>query len=322
MKALKLLCYGVLPTALLGGCFDDSSSGPASATSTRISYQGVTGPASLSAANAAVLLSGAYQGGQTGTAFGSAASTLTGSDGRPGQPRLVLLSQVLAGIIRQADFSRPLGASAAVSDVNNQLAGNCGGQMAYTGTADDASRQFYATFTFTDYCQDGTTFSGSATASGQTDTTLGFSSLSLSFDALTVAALGDAFTANGYEIITPGSGSFNVKMNMLLQDNATRRVFRFDQLLFIVEQGSGFVDLGITGGRYYDPRYGYIDLSTPTFPVIAAGDYWPSSGIIAGTGFNSSARFTAQSDTVYQLDVDSNGDGTTDFTTTGLWSGL
>ena len=72
MKAPNLLCCGILSAAaLLGGCFDDSTTGPASAASTRISYDGVTGPASLSAANAAVLLSGAYQGGQTGTAFGS-----------------------------------------------------------------------------------------------------------------------------------------------------------------------------------------------------------------------------------------------------------
>ena len=322
MKALKLLLVATLPAvALLGGCFGSSGTTATSAVSTRISYVGTTGPAAVSTSNATALLSGAYQGGQTGNAFGSAAA-LTGA-ATPQQSRTILLSQGLSRIIQLADLSQLTGSNgAAVNSVSHQVAGICGGQMSYTGTADDASNQFYATFTFSNYCQDATTFSGTANASGQVNTLLGFSTLSLSFDALTIASLGDSFTANGYEIITPASGSFTVKMNMLLRDNNSKRVYRFDQLIFTIEQGSGFVDLGISSGRYYDPRYGYVDLSTPTFLVINDGDYWPSSGILTGTGFNSSARFTAQSNTVYQLDVDSNGDGTPDSTTTGLWNAL
>lgn len=321
MKAPKPIHWGVLPAVvLLGGCLGGSDSPTAaSAVSTRISYSGVTGPASMDSTNAPILLAGAFQGGQAGNAFGSAAAL--SQDAAPGQSRTLLLSQALLDILRQANIRGP-GPAAAVSDVSDQVAGNCGGQMAYTGTADDASNQFYATFTFSNYCEDNTTFSGSATASGQVDSLLGFSSLSLSFDALTVASLGESFTANGYEIITPSAGSFRVKMNLLLQDDASKRVYRFDQLIFTIEQGSGLVDMTISSGRYYDPRYGYIELGTPTVLVIEDGHYWPSSGILAGTGFNSSATFTAQSNTVYRLDVDSNGDGTTDFTTTGLWNAL
>jgi len=322
MKALTRIQWVLLPTVvLLSGCLGNSDSPvPVSVASSGITYSGVTTPAFVTSGNAAALLSGALQGGQTGNAFGSIAA-LSGA-AAPHRARTLLVSQTLAQILEQLDFSALKPSAAAVNNVSNQLAGNCGGQAAYTGIADDASRQFYATFTFSNYCQDGTTFSGSATASGQVDSLLGFSSLSVSFTSLTIASLGDTFTANGYEIITPAAGAFTVKLNVLLQDGASNRVYRFDQLLFTVQQGSGLVDLSITSGRYYDPRYGYIDLTTPTVLVINDGDYWPSSGILTGTGFNSSATVTALSNTVYQLDVDSNGDGTTDFTATGLWNSL
>jgi len=323
MKALKIQHWGILPVILLSGCLSSNSSTTTTASaSTRISYAGSTDPASLTAANGTVILGGAYQGGQTGNAFGSAAG-LSGGGTAPQQPRTLLLSEALAQAIQRADFSQlPSPNTAAVNDVSKQVTGNCGGQMAYTGTEDDTSREFRATFTFTDYCQDATTFSGTATVTGQTDPTLDFEHLSLTFDALTIRSKGDAFTANGYEIITPHTGSFDVKMNMLLEDNASKLVYKFDQLLFVVEKSSGYIDLGITSGRYFDPNYGFVDLSTPTFLHIFDGDYWASSGQLKATGFNSSASFTALSNTTYQLDVDTTGDGISDSTTTGLWADL
>jgi hypothetical protein len=338
MRALKLQYCSILLVILLSGCLGDSNSSTgSSSSSSRISYSGSTDPATLTQANSAIILGGAYQGGQTGNAFGSAAS-LSGSGAVPQQPRILILSQVLAKAIQQIDLSKLQNHGATVNPVSNQVAGNCGGQLSYTGTVDDASRQFYANFTFTDYCQDSTTFTGIAAGSGQTDDILVFSTLSLSFDALTVRSNGDSFTANGYEIITPATSSFDVSMNMLLQDDTSNLVYRFDQLKFKVEQSPGYVDLGISSvsstnkNRYYDPRYGYVELSTPTILHIIDGDYWPTSGLLKATGspgsltstsgINTSASFTALSNTVYQLDVDIDGDGVTDSTTTGSWSDL
>lgn len=133
--------------------------------------------------------------------------------------------------------------------------------MSYTGTEDDASRQFYASFTFDSYCQDSTTITGTASASGQTDATLGFSSLSLSFDKLTISSLGDSFSANGYELITPHTGSFDVSMNMLLQDDASKLVYKAEKFSMSIVEGTGPIDISISG-RYYDPKYGYIDITT------------------------------------------------------------
>lgn len=337
MKALKLAYWGILPLVLFSGC-GGSSSTTTTGTSDRISYAGSTDPATLTATASSALLGGAFQGGQIGNAFGSAAG-LNEGDAAPHRPRILLLSQRLAEAIGRADLTAlPAPGVAAVNAVTAQTAGNCGGQMAYTGTADDSSREFSATFTFTDYCQDATTFSGSVTATGQTDATLGFEHLSLSFDALTVRTNNDGFTANGYEIITPGTSAFGVEMNMLLKDTTSKKVYKLDRWAFIVEQGSGFIDLGIdtssstAKNRYFDPDYGYVELSTPVYLRILDDDYWPSSGSLKGTGIagtatnttgiNTSATLTALSNTTFQLDRDTDGDGTTDSTSTGSWADL
>lgn len=339
MKALIKIFWGILLITLLSGCLGKHrSTTGTNAPATGISYAGSTGQATLTTANSAVILAGALQGGQTGNAFSSAAS-LTTSGAEPQQPTLLLLSQSLVKAIQQADLGSLQGPNlaAAVNNVSHQVAGKCGGLMSYAGTADDASRQFYATFTFDNYCQDATTFTGTATASGQTDATLGFSTLSLSFTALTIASKGDSFTADGYEIITPATASLAVSMNMLLQDDASKLVYKINQLALTILQGNGYVDIGISPSSnvnknlYYDPRYGYVELSTPSFLHIVDSDYWPSSGVLEATGapgslttttgFDTSASFTAQSNTTYQLNVDTDGGGSYT-TTTGLWSAL
>ena len=321
MKALKSQYLGILLLTLLTGCFGSSESTTATSTSTGISYDGVTDAAALTVSNSATILGGAYQGGQTGNAVGTAASL--SNDHESQSPRILILSQALSNAFRKADLTgnHNSGNAAAVNDISNQVAGSCGGQMSYTGTADDTSRQVYASFTFSNYCEEATTISGTATASGQTDTTLGFSTLSLSFTALTFSSLGDSFTANGFEIITPHTGTTNVSMNMLLRDNATQLVYQIQSYEMVIIGGTSAVDVSISG-RYYDPTYGFVDISTPTFLHINNVDYWPASGSIKAVGNNSNATFTSLSNTTYQLDVDSNGDGTVDSTTTGLWTDL
>lgn len=321
MKALKLQYWSILLLTVLAGCGDNSTTATAT-SSTKISYAGSTDSATLTQADSATLLGGAFQGGQTGNAVGSAAGLANNVVG-PRPPRTLILSQALNKAILQANLSSldsPDNA-AAINPVSAQATGNCGGQMSYTGTEDDASRQFYATFTFDKYCEDATTITGTVTASGQTDSTLGFSSLSLSFDALTVSSIGDSFTANGYQLITPHSGFLDVSMNMLLQDDASKLVYKIEKFALTIIDGAGYVDVSLSG-RYYDPKYGFIDISTPTYLRIAGSEYWPSSGSLNAVGNISTASFTVLSNTTYQLDIDTNEDGTTDITTTGLWADL
>ncbi|MEJ2566503.1 MAG: hypothetical protein P8164_07990 [Gammaproteobacteria bacterium] len=393
MKTIKLLSFGILLLTQLAGCLQNNGTTVPLSKSTRISYDGSTGPATLTQANSAALLAGAYEGGKAGTALGSTASLST-QNSSPSHPRTFLLSEVLDNAVQQALQNGGLtpANAAAVSDISNQVPGNCGGKMSYSGTLDDQTREFYITLTFSDYCDGDTatpnTLNGSATASGQTtnnanidpafqnainpygldmfnNPTLAPNPFSVTFDALTVSTGGSTFTANGYALITKKDeldpdespdtnassepinpdntpdadnsptdsnypddqaqvdegGSTTIQLDYLLRDDSTKLVYKFENFNISLTNGSGYVDADITG-RYFDPSQGYLEISTPTPLRIVGTDYWPTSGILKGVGNNDAAAFTALSNTSYQLDIDSNNDGTPDVTTTGAWSNL
>ena len=371
MKAIKIEYLGILLLTQLAGCLGNSSSTATTSNSARISYDGTTAAATLTQSNSAALLADAYQGGQAGSALGSSAG-LADQNPPSRHPRTILLSQTLDSAVQQAIQNGTLtsGNAAAITNVTNQLTGNCGGQMSYTGTVNEETREFYISLSFDNYCADSTTVNGSATASGQTDTnpfdqdmynnkSLAPNPYSVTFDTLTISSAGSSFSANGYALITkvdepdldenpdlnassepinpynapdadddPATdeqpdigGVTTVKLNCLLRDNATQVVYKTEDFTIALTNGGGYVDADISG-RYYDPAQGYIDISTPTPLRISGTDYWPSSGVFHAAGNNDAASFTALSNTTYQLDIDSNNDGTADVTTTGAWSDL
>ena len=371
MKATRLQYLSVLPLTLLAGCLGNSSTTSTATSSAKISYAGSTEQATLSQTDSAAMLAGAYQGGQTGGALGSTAG-LTGVASTLRRPRTLLLSSVLENAVQQAKLNNASTSSgvAAITDVSNQVTGNCGGRMAYTGTIDGADREFYVNLTFDNYCEDATTINGTATASGQSDgnafdqdafnnKNVAFNPFSVSFNDITISTAGDSFTANGSALITKEDepdqdenpdadagnetvnpkntpddddsaatdetpdvgGTTTIKLDCLLRDNNTRLVYKTEKLVITLTAGVNYNDASISG-RYYDPKYGYVDISTPTPLRINGTDYWPSSGVLQAAGDNDSAEFTALSDTSYQLDIDTNDDGTTDITATGLWSAL
>ena len=371
MKTIKLRILGILLLTQLTGCLGNSGTTATTSNSARISYDGATGVATLTQANSASLLAGAYQGGQAGTALGSSAG-LSNQNPAALRPRTILLSQTLDHAVALAIQSGSLttGNAAAIADVANQLTGNCGGQMSYTGTVNEETREFYISMSFDNYCDDATTVNGSATASGQTDTnafnqdmyndkSLAPNPYSIAFDALTISSSGNSFSANGYALITkvdetdldespdvnlsdepinphntpdddddPATdeqpdvgGTTTIKLNCILKNDTTKAAYKVENFDIALTNGAGYVD-AILSGRYYDPDQGYIDITTPTSLHINGTDYWPSNGVFHATGNNDAATFTALSNTTYQLDIDSNNDGSPDITTTGAWSDL
>jgi len=389
MKAIKLQLLGVLLLTQLAGCLGNNGTTATASNSARISYDGTTAAATLTQTNSATLLADAYQGGQASSALGSSAG-LVDQKLPFRRPRTMLLSQALESAVQQAIQNGTFtpGNAAAVTDVTNQLAGNCGGQLSYSGTVNSETREFYLSLTFDNYCTDSTTINGGATASGQTtnnsnidtafqtatnpygldmynNTSLAPNPYSVSFTELSITTTGRSFSANGYALITktdeldqdenPDTDAANepinpnntpdadnspndstypddqaqvdvggvttVKLDCVLRDDATQAAYKLQNYVIALTNGSGYVDAAISG-RYYDPVQGYIDISTLTALRITGSDYWPSSGVLQAAGNNDAASFTALSNTTYQLDIDSNADGTPDITTTGAWSDL
>jgi hypothetical protein len=133
-------------------------------------------------------------------------------------------------------------------------------------------------------------------------------------------------------------GVTTIKLDILLEDDATKNVYKTQDFSIALTNRvdaaptdpncTTYVDANLNG-RYFDPNYGYIDLSTPTPLKVCPKEYWPSSGILKAVGapgamtttttFNSSASLTVTGYRTYQLDVDSSGSGQSESTTTGTW---
>ena len=330
VKAVSALLLFALITACGGGSGGGSSG---------LSYSGAITPASLTATNSATLLSDAYAEGNSAAnvdRIGSVASLTNSTHAAPRRPRGLALSEALITFIRLSAAGDTLNApsvAAAVTTIpTNTLSGGCGGSATVNGSYDDVSSAISVTATFNSYCQNGTTLNGDISASGNavisSSSILSISNLSITVSNLTVdMGGGDFFTAGGTLSIIPQSGYSSIAthsvitINMLFKDNLTTKVYKLENYAISQTMTLGYNDMLITG-RYYDPDAGYIDLSTPTTIRAAMTDLWPSSGALKGTGNGSSATLIALDNTTYQLDVDTDNNGTPESTTTGLWIDL
>ena len=107
-------------------------------------------------------------------------------------------------------------------------------------------------------------------------------------------------------------------MDILLRDNKTIKVCWVNNFSLTLSAGSNYVDFQVSG-RYYHPDYGYVNISTPTSFRIYSGSQWPSQGILildgktGIAGGSTRAKLTVISSTNYQVEADTNGDGTYDW---------
>jgi chitodextrinase len=161
--------------------------------------------------------------------------------------------------------------------------------------------------------------SGVVEFSGKADISTGdILTCSFSFNNLSGSSESDAFTLNGsisYDItVSPN----RVTMNMLLQITSTGKVYWIKDYEMTVTDGADYVTFEASG-YYYDPDYGYGNLSTDT-PIVTPNDSsWPFDGVLVITGDtgdaggSTKARLTAISSSTYQLAADTNGDGSFDW---------
>ncbi len=320
-------------TILLAGC------GDAGGTPSNLSYTGSTSPAALNPTNSASLLGDAYSGGNSGLSISNVHAGLADySAGASRRPRTIVLTEGLISFVRRAaaddTLARPDVAATIANIPRTTLTGNCGGTATIDGSYDDGTRSISLSANLNKYCQDGTTLNGTVGASGlgiaDGQQNINPTSLTVTLSGLDAAYSGDAFSAAGTISIAPQAGHAYINDNaimtidLLLKDTATAKIYKLKN--FKVSLSStiatvSYEDITLNG-RYYDPDQGYIDVSTPTPLRLIYNDQWPSSGSLRASGLNSTATLTAQSNTTYQLDVDTDGNGSTDSTESGLWFNL
>jgi hypothetical protein len=275
-----------------------------------VMYSGATTPAAVTSGNALALASTAYDGGNSGGALALVGVAGHRTDGSAaGASRALTVSRALTNAARAARLGVPSSPNVAIGAATSGSlpAGNCGGSAAYSGTADQTTGAFHATFRFTAWCNDGVTVSGSVTAAGQVDlNSQQLASLEFSFAVLTVSDGASTFRGRG--TISAAFGASDVLTINMDFASGDGTIYRASNLtLEVTATGSG-EDVSVVG-RVYHPLHGYVDVSTPQPLVTAAGDDYPSSGALVVTGAgNASARLTVLSATTFQIDVDADGD--------------
>jgi hypothetical protein len=89
------------------------------------------------------------------------------------------------------------------------------------------------------------------------------------------------------------------------------------------ESSSGSVSVSLSGTMTAQSLAGSITISTPQPVVEGSGDSYPSSGQVIITGASGSAvRATVLDNTQVRLELDANGDGTYESTSTVAWTAL
>jgi len=330
MKILKILALvvGVFVIAIAcgggsGGGGNDSGGG--------ISYSGSTIKATINDSNAEDVSTGAYQVGTTGSALSVIGAIETYEDNQITRPRSLVVSQALGNALSKVDISSHSGgiASASVQSESDRIYGDCGGHADVTVTYDDVTGNFNGSMNFNGFCSGSVFISGSTSFSGTLDVGTGdFIDFTFSFNSLTGSSGSDSFTLQGELSVNASTSLVTATMNMLLKDNTSGNVYKLENYVMTTTEGSTYIDIEVSG-KYYDPAYGYVDISTPSPLRIFDTDDWPSQGLMVLTGNtgmgggSTKAKLTALSSTQYQVEADTNGDGTYDYNSGPLnWSDL
>ena len=325
---VKYVVLAVLLAVSLTACGGGGGGGGGSPAG--ISYTGLTTQAMIDENNAEDLTTGAYQGGHTGAAIGGVGAIQAWETGPVGRPRMLKVSQVLEGSLRQMDLMSRSGGIfvGAIYTESGTIDGNCGGNASFTVSVDDETGDFSGSITFNSYCNDGVTISGAASFSGQVDLyTEELLEFSFSFDNLTGTSGSDSFTLDGDISFDNTVSPATMTMTMLVQDNSTGKVYKVEYTMTLTEEAN-YVDVEVFG-TYFDPDYGYVFITTTTPLCIYDGDDYPSDGAIVVTGStgiaggSTMARLIALTSTTYQVEADTNGDGIYDWNSGVLnWSDL
>ena len=177
---------------------------------------------------------------------------------------------------------------------------------------------FNGTMNFNSYCSEGAVISGSVDFSGKLDVTdEEFLYLNLSFNDVSTVSGGDSFTSTGTMNLDFTVSPETATVNMLMKDNVSGKVYKIENVFMTFKEDSDYVYITMSG-RFYDPDYGYVDLSTPVPFRFYADDEWPSQGelfIDGNTGIaggSTSAELIAVSTSLCEINADTDGDGELD----------
>jgi len=303
---------------ILAGCSGGSSGPPPT-----LNYTGVTTPVTIDADNADTLLLGAYEGGLTASVFNILGAARAESAHAAAAPRMLALAGVLETFLYELDMQpqEPASYTGAIITDSETLFGSCGGSVYYDVGLDSIFGDFSGTADFREYCDASNpdlVLDGITDFSGDYDPlSFEIDDFSFIFRDLAVTSGAGGYILNGSLTGSASATRAHINTSSVLQDAGTGKTYWLKDFVITADKGNGFVDIELTG-RYYDHDHGYVDVSTEEpFRVYDYAD-WPASGILAmegaeGTqGGKTMARLTVLDADSFQVEADTDGDGSFD----------
>ncbi|GFO53684.1 hypothetical protein GMSM_06910 [Geomonas sp. Red276] len=188
---------------------------------------------------------------------------------------------------------------------NQTINGAYSGSASFSLNLNQSTGEFSGSMTFSNYCeQAGTaTVSGSVGIGGVFNMNTGaFNSLTMTFNPLS-ATLNNA-TSSLY-----GSIGFSVQgssetMTISCTVSSGGAVYWLRDWTFTLTSTSMTIS-----GQYYDPQYGYVDITTPTPLTVNSLSGEPTAGVVLFNGANGSRARMTFNNSGYVVTVDANGTG-------------
>jgi hypothetical protein len=311
--SILVLCMG-------SGCGGGGSSkGPGGSEGSTGPYLGLTSQVLITDKNSKDIMEKAYRGGTVSPSMNVFGAEQFHASFSSKYPITISLSRMIHAAFSNLDLSSwvaiPAEASAVVLPVNQTVNGECGGSYTIGFDLDSVTGSVSSgSIVYDKYCEEGVIESGSAGFSGQMDLVTKDMNLDFTYTNFTQTEGNDSETMNGTAsfVSTLTTETITAK-DLYVHDNTLNKTAWLNN--FVITSTEESADSLITlNGRYYDPDYGYIDLSTESPGVILTGDENPSAGVLVGKGRNNTkARLTALTSTTYKVDADTDGDGVYDW---------
>ena len=320
-------CAFLLITSTLAAC----GGGGGSSDGGGITYTGNTSPALIDESNAKELALNSYGESEAGSILTSPLS--------PVVTQASLTDRHITGSRLQSVLDTLEAALSATKGVDELTAlhvdtyqmraaamesgtehGSCGGSASYSMDADENTGSFSGAFTFTNYCDEGVKLNGAMSISGFADDTQGIH-LEIRFDSLQTEEGSESAVMDGSITMKMNGSQTEFTMNLLAQDGTTNEIYKIENLVITEIDQEEYSESTIRG-RFYDPVEGYVNITTPLpFKTNYFTYDYPTEGMMRIEGANSTyATLTANSDgATCFIEVDTNGDGTIDYSETVRW---
>jgi hypothetical protein len=321
MMRLRLLAVTLLAFFLIACGGGGGGSSPSSSP-----YTGVTTAAVITPTNAHDIVRNSYQGGDTGTSFVSPLSVSTNETqnvSTASPPKVLSIVQMLKEISGKAcsqQFTSGRVAPRAVVSESGTLTDGYGGSVSYSLSVNDQTGAFTGSFTADNYHGGGGgTISGAMTVSGTYNIPSDvFDNINLTLAAVTVTDASSSVTVSGSVDLLNGNPATGT-VTLYMADNITGKTDWIENFTINVTEGVGYANATFSG-KIYLHDYGFVVISTSTPFHFLAGNTYPSSGIMIVTGAsNGRVKLTVVNSTSYTVDVDANGDGIYETSSSHTW---